>query len=52
MAIELLKQKRAELREKARYYNRRTDGIVGVRTQNLLRQCARLTVAIITLSNT
>lgn len=53
MAIEILKQKRAELREKARCYNRHfTNGEVGVRAYNLLRECARLTVAIITLSHT
>lgn len=51
MAIEILKQKRAELREMARFYNRRhTDGTVGVRAYNLLRKCARLTVAICALS--
>lgn len=52
MAIEILKAKRAELREKARYYNRRhTDGSVGVRAYNLLRECARLTVAIVVLTH-
>jgi hypothetical protein len=52
MAIELLKAKRAELREKARFYNRRhTDGSVSVRTYNLLRECARLTVAIMVLTH-
>jgi hypothetical protein len=52
MAIELLKAKRAELRQKARFYNRRhTDGSVGVRAYNLLRECARLTVAIVVLTH-
>lgn len=52
MAIEILKQKRLELREKARFYNRRhTDGSVGVRAYNLLRECARLTVAIVVLTH-
>jgi hypothetical protein len=52
MAIELLRAKRAELREKARFYNRRhTDGSVGVRAYNLLRECARLTVAIMVLTH-
>lgn len=52
MAIELLKAKRAELREKARFYNRRhTDGSVSVRAYNLLRECARLTVAIMVLTH-
>lgn len=51
MAIQILKAKRAELREKARYYNRRyTDGSVGVRAYNLLRECAKLTVAIMLLA--
>lgn len=52
MAIELLKAKRAELRQKARFYNRRhTDGSVGVRAYNLLRECAKLTVAIMVLTH-
>jgi hypothetical protein len=52
MAIELLKAKRAELREKARFYNRRhTDGSVGVRAYSLLRECAKLTVAIMVLTH-
>lgn len=52
MAIEILKQKRAELREKARFYNRHfANDEVGVRTYNLLRQCARLTAAIIILTH-
>ena len=52
MAIEILKQKRAELREKARFYNRRRkDGAVGVRAHNLFLECARLTVAIIVLKH-
>lgn len=53
MAIEVLKRERAALREKARFYNRRfTDGHVGVRTWNLLRQCAQLTTAILILKHT
>jgi hypothetical protein len=52
MAIELLKAKRAELRQKARFYNRRhTDGSVGVRAYNILRECAKLTVAIMVLTH-
>lgn len=52
MAIEILKQKRAELREKARFYNRgRKDGAIGVRAHNTLLKCARLTIAIITLQH-
>ena len=53
MAIEVLKRERAALREKARFYNRRfTDGHVGVRTWNMLRQCAQLTTAILILKHT
>ena len=56
MAIELLKAKRAALREKARWYNRRNnddgDGDISVRTWNLLRQCAQLTTAILILKHT
>lgn len=53
MAIELLKAKRLELRQMARFYNRRhPDGTVSVRTWNLLRQCASLTVAILVLKHT
>lgn len=52
MAIEILKQKRAELRRQARFYNwKRKDGSVGVRARNTLLECARLTVAIIVLSH-
>jgi hypothetical protein len=52
MAIKILKKKRAELRQKARFYNRRhTDGSVGVRAYNLLRECAKLTVAIMVLTH-
>ena len=52
MAIEILKQKREELRRKARFYNwKRKDGTVGVRARNTLLECARLTVAIIVLSH-
>ena len=52
MAIEILKRERAALREKARFYNRRhvDDGDISVRTYNLLRKCAKLTVAIMVLS--
>ena len=55
MAIEILKQKRAELRAQARFCNRKfrhVDGFISVRTLNLLRECARLTVAICVLSHT
>ena len=52
MAIEILKQKRAELRQRARFCNKYyTDGTVGVRAYNLLRECAKLTVAICVLSS-
>lgn len=52
MAIEILKQKRAELRRQARFFNsRRKDGSVSVRARNTLLECARLTVAIIVLSH-
>jgi hypothetical protein len=53
LAIEVLKKKRAELREKARFYNRRhhNDGTVSVRTWNLLRQCARITASILILKH-
>lgn len=53
MAIEILKRERAKLREKARFYNRKfQDGHVGVRTWNLLRQCAQITTAIVVLKHT
>lgn len=53
MAIEILKRERAVLRERARWYNRRHvhDGRVSVRTQNTLRMCAGLTMAILALKN-
>lgn len=51
MAIEILKRERAKLREKARFYNRKY-GHVGVRTWNLLRQCAQITTAIVVLKHT
>ena len=51
MAIEILKAKRAELREKARFYNRNRTNGVGVRAHNMLRECARLTVAICALAH-
>lgn len=54
MAIELLKQKRAELRAQAKFYNRKfrhVDGFISVKTLNLLRECARLTVAIVVLTH-
>ena len=52
MEIEWLKAKRAELRQRARFYNRmHTNGSVGVRAYNLLRKCARLTVVICALQH-
>lgn len=55
MAIEVLKRERARLREKAKSCNRRhhdDNGAVSVRTWNLLRQCAQITIAILTLKHT
>lgn len=52
MALKILKQKREELRQLARFFNRRhNDGTVSVRANNLLRDCAKLTVAIIVLQH-
>lgn len=54
MAIEILKRERAKLREKAKSCNRRhrdANGAVSVRTWNLLRRCASLTVAILALKH-
>ena len=55
MAIEILKRERAALRKKARAWDARhpaTDGQLSVRTWNLLRQAASLTVAILILKHT
>lgn len=54
MVIEVLKRERAKLREKAKFCNRRHhgDGVVSVRTWNLLRQCAQITIAILALKHT
>lgn len=56
MAIEILKQKREELRNKARVYDARYHHrggrmAVSVRTWNCLRDCAKLTVAILALQH-
>jgi hypothetical protein len=52
MAIEILRKKQQELRTMARFYNRRcADGRLSVRTLNLLRECAKLTIAIVVLSH-
>lgn len=50
-AIKALRKRQDELRQKARFYNRRhNDGFVGVRAYNALRECAKLTVAIMLLT--
>lgn len=48
-AIKVLREKQTKLREKARRYHR-NDGYIGVRVYNTLRECARLTVAIVILT--
>lgn len=53
MAVEILKRERAALREKAKAWDarhKRDDGEISVMTHNLLRKCAKLTVAIVVLS--
>lgn len=52
MAIEILKRERAALREKAKSWDarhKRDDGEVSVKTYNLLRKCAKITMAILAL---